>query len=167
MSNAVLNFPLTPWWKQRWPWLLMAGPAIVVAASSYTAWLAISQQDALVVGDYYKQGKAINQDLRRDRVAAQMGLSMALGYDASSGMLTGRINRKGTGPLMLQLSHATQPDKDIKLVLVPEENGAFSARLPMLERSRWIVLVEGEKRDWRLAGAWVWPANRGITLLPD
>jgi hypothetical protein len=39
------------------------------AASIYTC-LAMATPDALVVGDYYKQGKAINQDLRRDIVAA-------------------------------------------------------------------------------------------------
>ena len=164
---TTLSMPVAPWWKQRWPWLLMAGPAIVAAGCLYTAYLAISTPDALVVGDYYKQGKAINQDLRRDHVAAQMGLSMALGYDAATGVLSGRVNRKDTGPLLLHLSHATLPDKDIKLVLVPDENGTFSASLPLLERSRWIVLVEGQKREWRLAGTWSWPAQRGIALLPD
>ncbi|MYM29332.1 cytochrome oxidase assembly protein [Duganella sp. CY15W] len=163
----TLAMPVTPWWKQRWPWLLMAGPAIVVVAGTYTAWLATSSADPLVVGDYYKEGKAINQDLRRDRVAAQMGLSVALGYDAANGLLTGRINRKDTGPLMLHLSHATLPEKDIRMVLVPDENGAFSVALPMLERSRWIVLVEGPKRDWRLAGAWKYPVQQGVALLPD
>ena len=164
---TTLTMPVAPWWKQLWPWLLMAGPAIVAVGCLYTAYLAMSTPDALVVGDYYKQGKAINQDLRRDHVASQMGLSMALGYDAATGVLSGRINRRDTGPLLLHLSHATLPDKDIKLVLVPDENGTFSASLPLLERSRWIVLVEGQKREWRLAGTWSWPAQRGIALLPD
>jgi hypothetical protein len=163
----TLNMPITPWWKQRWPWLLMAGPTIVALASVYTAYLAVSTPDALVVGDYYKQGKAINQDLRRDHVAAQLGLSVALGYDATIGVLSGRINRKDSGPLLLHLSHATLPEKDIKLMLVPDQNGAFSAELPLLERSRWIVLVEGPKREWRLAGSWSYPAQHGVALLPD
>jgi hypothetical protein len=163
----TLTLPVAPWWKHRWPWLLMAGPAIIMSATAYATFLAIKTPDAVVVGDYYTQGKAINQDLRRDRVAAQMGLSMALGYDAANGTLTGRINRLDTGPLMINLSHATQPEKDIKLIVVPEADGSFSARLPMLERSRWVVLVEGQKREWRLAGAWIWPKQRGIALLPD
>lgn len=170
MSDTILPLPgaaLTPWYKQRWPWLLMAGPAIVVAGSIYTAYLAVSQPDALVVGDYYKQGKAINQDLRRDRVAAELGLSVTLGYDAGAGMLTGRVNRKDTGPLLLHLSHATQPEKDIRLLVTPDADGNFRAGLPLLERSRWIVLVEGQKRDWRLAGPWIWPAQHGVTLLPE
>jgi hypothetical protein len=170
MSESVIRMPVAtvpPWWKQRWPWLLMLGPAIVAAAGVYTGWLAFSHQDALVVGDYYKQGKAINQDLRRDQVAASLGLSVALGYDAATGELSGRVNRKRTGPLLLHLSHATLPQKDIKLVLKPDADGVFRTGLPMLERSRWIVLVESAQRDWRLAGTWSWPAQRGVALRPD
>ena len=170
MSDSVILMPaatVPPWWKQRWPWLLMLGPAIVAAAGVYTGWLAFSHQDALVVGDYYKQGKAINQDLRRDQVAASLGLSVTLGYDVSAGLLSGRVNRPHTGPLLLHLSHATMPQKDIRLVLQPDANGAFRAELPMLERSRWIGLVESMQRDWRLAGSWSWPAQRGVALQAD
>ena len=166
---AILNLRGTaaPWWKQRWPWLLMLGPAVVVAGGVFTGWLAFSHQDALVVGDYYKQGKAINQDLRRDQVAAAMGLSVALGYDAATGVLSGRVNRLDTGPLLLHLSHATLPEKDLKMVLKPDANGVFRVEMPMLERSRWLVLVESMRRDWRLAGSWTWPAQRGVALRAD
>ena len=172
MTVSTMAAPVAPWWKQRWPWLLMAGPAIVVVAGTYTGYLAFTRQDALVVGDYYKQGKAINQDLRRDRAASALGLSMDMGYDATSGMLTGRLHRAGdtdgkSGQLFIRLSHATLPGKDIALVVKPDAEGAFQINLPMLERSRWVVLVEGERRDWRLAGAWAWPAQRAITLRAD
>jgi hypothetical protein len=30
-----------------------------------------------------------------------------------------------------------------------------------------VVLVEGEQRDWRLAGAWVWPKERRVRLTPE
>jgi hypothetical protein len=77
MQSHALNLEETrnakPWYAQRWPWLLMLGPVLVILAGSYTCWLAFSRQDALVVDDYYKQGRAINQDLRRDRVATAMG----------------------------------------------------------------------------------------------
>ena len=178
MSVSISQTVVTPWWKQRWPWLLMAGPAIVIVAGTYTGYLAFTRQDALVVGDYYKQGKAINQDLRRDRVASSLGLSLSLGYDATQGLLAGQLHRDGNGAsadgggsdnkqLFLRLSHATLPEKDIQLMVQPDAFGRFHINLPMLERSRWVVLVEGDKRDWRLAGAWSWPAERSITLRAD
>ncbi len=166
-----LHSTVTPWYQQRWPWLLMLGPAIVVAGSAFTAYLAFSTPDPVVVGDYYKQGKAINQDLTRDRVASAMGLSMTLTYDANRSVLTGQVQRLHGGgmtePMRLRLSHATLPDKDIEATLQPDTAGRFEVPLAMLERSRWVVLVEGEKRDWRLAGAWVWPKERGVALVAD
>jgi hypothetical protein len=168
MDTALKMSP--PWYTQRWPWLLMAGPAIVLAACGYTGWIAFSQQDALVVGDYYKKGKAINQDLRRDRAAAALGVSVAVRYDAADGKLAGRLTARDPaaahGPVLLHLAHATQPDKDIRLLLRPDADGAFSIGLPMLERSRWVVLVEDDRRTWRLEGTWLWPLERDIALRP-
>jgi hypothetical protein len=33
-----------PWYREPWPWILAAGPFIVVIAGIYTAWLAIKVQ---------------------------------------------------------------------------------------------------------------------------
>lgn len=39
----------TPWYKQFWPWFIIALPASVVVASFYTLYLAISNPDGLVL----------------------------------------------------------------------------------------------------------------------
>lgn len=156
----------TPWYRERWPWLLMAGPAAVLVAGGYTAWMAFAQQDALVVGDYYKKGKAINQDLRRDRAAAALDARVTLGYDTAHGVLKGRLSSLAPvrGALQVHLAHATQPGKDLRLLVRPDAAGNFAVPLPVLERSRWTVLVEDEKRSWRLEGQWQWPAQPALSL---
>ncbi len=159
-----------PWYEYRWPWLLMLGPFLVMLAGSYTGWLAFSREDPLVVGDYYKQGKAINQDLRRDRVASGLELTAALRYDAAHAALTGNVASRGRpygAPVLLHLAHATQPEKDIKLEVRPDAQGNFSAPLPMFERTRWQVLMEDQKREWRMDGTWIWPAQRAIEMRAD
>ncbi|PUA19456.1 FixH family protein [Glaciimonas sp. PCH181] len=149
-----------PWYKQAWPWLLMLGPGIVVMAATYTGWLAFSRQDAMVVDDYYKQGLAINQDLRRDSIATGLGLKLDARYDPSAGKLSGSVLGFGgpvPGKILIHLAHPTQPEKDIKLVAQLDPNGSFTIALPMLERAQWQVLVESDRRDWRLTGLWKWP----------
>lgn len=37
-KNKLSN--TTPWWRQRWPWLLMAGPAVVIVGCIVTIVLA-------------------------------------------------------------------------------------------------------------------------------
>jgi len=159
-----------PWYNHRWPWLLMLGPALVIVAGSYTMWLAITREDAMVVGDYYKEGRAINQDLKRDRVAASLGISLHLEYDPVAGALAGNLRSLGAplgGDIRLHLAHPTRPEKDIQLQLQADRNGDFSIGLPMLELARWQVQIENDKRDWRVEGVWHWPQQRTLDLRAD
>jgi hypothetical protein len=159
-----------PWYAQRWPWLLMLGPAIVLVAGFITGYLAYTRQDAMVVDDYYKRGKAINQDLRRDKVASAQQLLVDLRFDASAHALSGRLTSFGkpvTAPFRIMLAHSTLPEKDITLAAYPDARGGFSVPLPALEQARWQVNVEGGKRDWRLASEWRYPAQQSLTIAAD
>ena len=40
-----------PWYRQLWPWILIAIPAAAVVASAITLWLALSHPEHLVVKD--------------------------------------------------------------------------------------------------------------------
>ncbi len=158
---------VAPWYKHRWPWLLMLGPFVVLVAGFVTMWISFSGADTLVVDDYYKQGKAINQDLRRDRMASNLGLQFSLRYDAASGNLVGAM--KGLTnqlPLTLLLVHPTVPQKDKRMVVTPDSEGQFSLSLPMLERAHWQVQIEDAARSWRLQGDWSWPQQNKIDISP-
>jgi hypothetical protein len=159
-----------PWYTERWPWLLMLGPAIVLVGGARLGYLAVRHEDAMVVDDYYKQGKAINQDLRRDRVATAMRLSFSARYDPARGAVEGTIASAGIGlakPFRIHLAHATIPSKDILLVVQPDAAGNYSVALPLFEGGRWRVVVEGQGRDWRLAGTWDWPKRQAIAIAAD
>ncbi|WP_426194992.1 FixH family protein [Massilia sp. DWR3-1-1] len=152
-----------PWYRHRWPWLLMIGPAWVLVAGAVMGYQAASRPDAMVVDDYYRQGKAINQDLRRDRAAAARAVVVDLEYAAGQGgaTLRGVITAAGTplpGLLHLRLVHPTLPEKDIALTVTADAAGAFAAPLALLEATRWQVQLEGGARDWRLARQWSRPA---------
>lgn len=159
-----------PWYGHRWPWLLMLGPFLVIIAGSITIWLAVTRPDAMVVDDYYVRGKAINQDLRRDRVAAQMHMTLAARYVQAEGQLRGELKSAGMaspGKIRIHLAHPTQPEKDLHLTAEAGQDGQFSVGLAMLERARWQVLVENEQRDWRLNGSWKWPEQQTIAIAAD
>lgn len=155
------------WFKQLWPWLLILGPAVVIIAGCYTIWLAISHDDAMVVDDYYKQGKAINRDLRRLRHASELGVTLQLTYSASTNVLSGNVQSLAAPMathLLLQLTHPTRPEKDIRLPVQVDVKGNFAIALPSLERARWQVQLENDKRDWRLAGVWSWPRQPSVVI---
>ena len=68
--NSLAPTAPTPWYREPWPWILMAGPVAAVVAGAITLWIAVTHQDALVADDYYKQGLAINRTLDRQTAAA-------------------------------------------------------------------------------------------------
>jgi hypothetical protein len=163
-----------PWYTHRWPWLLMLGPASVLVGGAIATWLALAHPDAMVVDDYYKQGKAINQDLRRDRAASALRLSLHAHYllqkGAQQGRLEGRLDSFGRplgAPFTLRLAHPTLPHKDIVLAVQPGPDGTFSAPLPALERTHWQVVAEGGLRDWRLARRWDWGRQPELAIEAD
>ena len=71
MTDASI---VTPWYRQRWPWLLMIMPATAMFGGIFTWWLAANANNSMVVDDYYREGRAINQQLARDDRATQLGL---------------------------------------------------------------------------------------------
>ena len=164
-TESTANEAALPWYRHRWPWLLMAGPFAVLVAGFITMWISFSGADALVVDDYYKQGKAINQDLRRDHAAATLGLSASLRYDAAGGVLSGELlGAPAVRTIQLLLVHPTMPDKDLRFSLPLSPSGSFSVSLPLLERARWQVQLEDAGRQWRLNGSWSWPEQKKIDI---
>ncbi len=164
---SVMTNTAAPWYRHRWPWLLMLGPVSVLIAGAITAWISFSGADALVVDDYYKQGKAINQDLRRDQAALARGLQLALTYDPREGRIIGRLQGEFIRtPMRLTLVHPTVPAKDQRRTVTPDERGVFSVPLPMFERARWQVQLEDGSGERRLHGDWAWPAQKKTDIQP-
>lgn len=161
---------ISPWYTHRWPWLLMLGPATVLVGGGFAAWLALGHPDAMVVDDYYKQGKLINQDLRRDRAASALHLGVRLRYLPDQGRLQGTIASAGAplaAPFTVHMAHPTLPERDLVLKVAPAIDGSFSVPLPALEKTHWQLTIEGEKRDWRLARSWDWAIQPELAIVAD
>ena len=161
ISNAVTT---TPWYREPWPWLLMAGPAIVVVAGFVTLGLAIQSSDGLVADDYYKQGKAINMTLTRDARARELGYRAQLDM-TTQGQVTLRFveNAPPTKRLRLTLHHPTRAGFDREILLARAADNSYSAAMPPIDASRWSMTLEDESRSWRLTGDW--RATQSTTLL--
>ena len=162
--------PVAPWYRHRWPWFIMLGPAAVMLATAVTVGLALGQPDAVVVDDYYKQGKAINQDLRRDRVASGLQLAFTARYKAGTGRLEARLESFGQpvrAPFRIHLAHPTLPRKDLVLEARPDERGLVAISVPGLEMTRWQVVVEGAGREWRLTRRWNPASTAGLEIVAD
>jgi hypothetical protein len=145
----------TPWYREPWPWLLMAGPAIVVVAGFVTLGFAIQSSDGLVADDYYKQGKAINMTLSRDARARELGYQarIALAPDGHIA-LTFVAAAPPSAQLHLTLHHPTRSGFDREVLLARAADGSYAAAMPAIDTARWTMTLEDEGRAWRLTGDW-------------
>lgn len=147
------------WYREPWPWILMAGPAVVVVAALTTAWIAVSHRDALVEDDYYKRGLAINQTLERDQAAAALHLQAQLMVGDNPSRV--RLMVQSADPaglpdkLRLRVLHPTLGGMDQVVNLVQSGGGLYEGQLGKLgAATKWRLILEDGEKHWRLTGTW-------------
>ena len=158
--STKLTEAIEPWYRYRWPWLIMLGPFVVVIAGVITTYLAVVSNDGLVDDDYYKQGLAVNQITARDRRAVDLGLQAEIQVDAQRRLI--RVDLRGNKvvvlpeTLKLTIAHPTRSGMDQALVLHSDGTSSYSAGIVEPLTGRWHIALEDEgRREWRLAGDWV------------
>lgn len=156
------------WYHEPWPWLLMAGPAVVVVAGAVTMYLAVATNDGLVADDYYKRGLAINQTLSRDATARDLGYRARVEFstDFSRVVVALEPALSASDQLMLRLAHPGRPALDRALPLTRAADQSYFAAFPALTTGRWQVTLEDAARTWRLVSDITAPGRGIVELSP-
>ena len=168
--NKINVVEVPPWYKQFWPWALIALPATAVIGGIITVIIAMYEPDGLVVGDYYKQGLAINEQLARDRNAHFLGLTATGTLDQAAASIRLKLDGKqpiAESTLTLTLLHPTRARQDVQLNLVyDKKQQLFVANSQPLSAGNWHLLLEPAQRQWRLTGRLRIPGDGQIKLQP-
>jgi uncharacterized protein len=148
------------WFREPWPWILMAGPFIVIVAGFVTAWIAVTTSDPLVTDDYYKKGLAVDQTIARSRLATERGIEARFkltsdGIDVLLASATPLDSRPAA--LTLALSHPTRAGLDQTVELRAADGNHYVAALRLPASGHWIVVIEDDAQTWRLMGNVVLP----------
>lgn len=154
-----------PWYREPWPWIVMAGPAIVVVAGVITTALAVSSSDGLVADDYYKQGLGINRVIERDVNAQALGVSAQARFSEERDRVQVVLTMREALPpsLTLALVHPTRAGADQKIVLAPIAPGVYQGTMAPPPAGAWHVKLEDAAGTWRITGDWR-VREPGVTL---
>jgi len=160
-ATVIGKQPANPWYREPWPWLLMAGPFIVIIAGFVTAWLAFTTRDGLVTDDYYKEGLTAGETLAKSHQAEMLGITagVMLTREAMQIRLSAEQSFEQPAALKVILSHPTRAGMDQQLLL-KRSGDVYRSEMLLPASGHWLVLVEDEAKTWRIMGSVMLPAAR-------
>jgi hypothetical protein len=155
-----------PWYKQFWPWFLIALPLSVVVGTLYTVAIFSQNSVNLVAEDYYKKGKGINIDLSKITVARDLGLNAAVSSQDNEILI-----RFVKGSLVhfpaitATFTHRTLPDRDFQQLVTADASGNYRLNLGHEVQGPWFVELQPHDEAWLVQGRVTFPSTTETILL--
>lgn len=152
----------TPWYRQFWPWFIIALPASAVVGGLTTVWISLQTTDSLVIQSDDGMQIVAERRVGAEKLAAELNLAALIDINPESGaiLVTMRSGDLEAAPAELQLnfSHPAFAERDQHIVLnrAPPDaagNPLWAGHFVSIPEGRWYVSLTS-KDDWRLAGEW-------------
>jgi len=156
-----------PWYKEFWPWFLIAVPVATLIMGGVLLNLAISTEDSLVIDDYYKEGKAINASLDKEAVAKRLNITTDLTIKDGSIALEfhSSIPKEGNA-VKLNFYHVTLEERDVSILLSRDANGIYRGFVEQNLDGKWRVSLTPFDESWKIQNTLVLPQPGAIKFNP-
>lgn len=151
---------MKPWYRQFWPWFVIALPAVSVIASLCTLFIALDRPDTLVREDWYQGGQHINEELALDDAAADRHVSAQLSVKLNGDVAAEVHMEEGPlpGTLVLELHHLSHAARDVRADLRGDGSGHFEGHASgRVDAGMWDASMIAA--DWRLQSRIALPAE--------
>ncbi|MCG9640399.1 FixH family protein [Vibrio sp. Isolate34] len=154
-----------PWYKQFWPWFLIALPATVVIWTIMTVIVFTQNSVDLVTEDYYKKGKGINVDISKVNIAKELGLSASLNEKGNSVIITLDKGKLDHFPaISAMFVHRTLPDRDFTQLLTADARGNYTLTLDHEMQGPWFIELTPHDEEWLVQGRMNFPIETPTQL---
>ena len=157
----------TRWYKEPWAWLVFILPFTAVVAGIATYIIATDEPDALVIGDYYKKGKAINIELSKTKQAQKLGIKFDLKLAQNELVIKPTGIEKIFPVLNVNFYHPTLEAKDFYLALTPDGNGHFRHAFDQEITGKWQVTITPFQNNWKIQNTLYFPQPTFKAFMPN
>ena len=147
-----------PWYKQLWPWILIAIPVVTALKAVHTIVVMQQHSPDLVVDDYYKAGRAINMQLAKYREAALRNLDAHVLVAGNRAVVRFAENTVLDGTVHLDFYHPTLAERDFALDAERSGELLYVANLPITPSGKWQLVVSDASKEWKLRATLELPA---------
>jgi hypothetical protein len=159
---------ITPWYKQFWPWFLIAVPTSSIIVGTIVFNLANNTTDSLVVDDYYKEGKAINARIDKDERAKYLNITteMTITDDNTVSVKFHSGIPKSGEALRLNLYHVTLEEKDQQVFLAKDASGVYRGTFEQSVRGKWRITLQPINEEWKIQRTLNLPQTKPFAFNP-
>lgn len=156
------------WYKQFWPWFLLAPLVLTVIVGITMLTLSIKEFDGTVNDNYYKEGLAINQMLQRDKNAEELQMAAHLNIDSVTGevllTLSGQLDA-WPDRLVVQFVNPTRAAQDHQIQLNQIRDNHYRGQLDKIPNNFWYLdIASPASEHWRIKGGIQFPVDKPIEL---
>ena len=156
-----------PWYRQFWPWFIIALPASAVIAGLSTLWIAMQTSDSLVIRSDDGIQIVTERNTAAEQAAVRLGLSALITIDLDSGAVVVSLSSQpnvavsdavSSNSLSLRMRHPTLASRDSLIELVPaipdaDGRPTWAGHFVSTPTDRrYVTLSSGDQ--WRLSGDW-------------
>lgn len=142
-----------PWYKQFWPWFIIAIPGSSVIVGVVMITLALQDTGGLVREDWYKEGMAINQRLDKQNKAKTAGIKGSFTFSGDENIISLRmdnIDHAKESVLTLELVHPTLKQRDMSVQLYLTPQNTYFAKLEQTPAGLYYAQLRSEAGQWEI-----------------
>lgn len=161
MSNVEQE---KPWYKQFWPWFVIAIPLTSVITGTSLVIIASNTTDSMVVDDYYKDGLAINESLAKKQKAKELGIAASLSFADQRVIVEVSANTDIKDSLFLDFQHATLETRDFSMALKQDASGKYYSELNHDISGKWFINLHPYQKQWEVEKKVTLPSSHEVIL---
>jgi hypothetical protein len=159
-----------PWYRQFWPWFIMALPASAVVAGLYTLWIAMQTTDSLVVRSDDGMNVVTERNTAAENEAKRLGLSALVDINLDTGAVVvtmlSAANVELPNSLELRMRHPTMASRDASIALLramsnSSGNATWAGHFVRPPAGRYFMTLSSGN-TWRLSTEWSGQAQIGL-----
>lgn len=169
MRDAVManqnDESIKPWYRQFWFWFIFGPLIFIIIMCGFTVSIALKGADDVIIDNYYKEGRMINQALEQDKHASELGLRGDLRFDLTTGDVVLNIANAPADEalmpqqLLLLMGHPVKAAKDQLISLKAISAGYYRGELLAKPEYSWYLtlypvsdIANRNQAPWTLSG---------------
>lgn len=172
MSKARTKPISKLWYKNYMVWVfVIALPLLMVALCVALVVYSVREQDSVVRDDWYMDGKTLYADVSKDKLAYDLALSgqLTLHTPDAHFVLNTPTGSTFVPPqtLKVQISHATQIQKDRDFVMTKAADGVYHGKVTLDDaQGKYYIIIRDPQDAWRLQARAELPSQRAVVFKP-